>query len=164
LTLLAFGLLVGILWAIPIYLLVRLACAMRQLKRKGKSLSRKQWPKLSPFLLGTASLATQNPIWFQLELTFILAVAPVAWLLGRVRLDELEFPSGKDLIGRVPSRFMNSVFIAGFVIIPAANLWLALYASETAWLLFRTLGLFAGAAGMGVLGTWLAARHAERNT
>lgn len=162
-TLLLVGLLAGILWAIPFYLVVRLACFIARMKRNGETPSWKQWPKLSPLLFGSASLATQEPIWFQLQITVVLAIAPVAWLLGRVRLDELEFPFGEDLIGRVPNRFMKAVFIAGFVIIPAANLWLALYASETTWLLFRTLGLFAGAMGMGILGTWLAARHGEHN-
>lgn len=162
-SLLIAGLAYGLLAAIPIYLLIRVACFWAQLQRKEQTMSRQRAVKEAfGFLLGGISLATLDPVWFKLEITLISVLALAAWIVsGRPLLADIEpFPPA-SVIGETAAGVMKNIFLFGLAGVPVINLWLALQFSETAWLLFRTLGFFVWIAGFAMLGTWLAAKKAE---
>jgi hypothetical protein len=135
-----------------------------KLKRKTEALSWKQWPDLAALLLGGASLATHDPVWFQLEISIIAAIVLVKWAWsGRSPLTETDLsPFQANVVGEYPSRLMTIVFVASLAVIPVANLFFALQFSETLWLLFRTLAFSVWLAGFAIVATWLAGRKAER--
>lgn len=154
-TLLVIGLSAGLLLAIPIYLVVRFACIWGQLKRKGEHPSWKQWPDLSALLLGGASLATQNPIWFQLEVPVNFLITLSVWVIfGRSPFADVKFPADAGLIGERPHRFLKVFVITSIMIIPVINLWLSLYVSQDARLLFRSLSVQVLVLVVALLGAW----------
>ncbi len=163
LSLLLAGLILGLLPAIPVYLVIRLACRWGQLKREAASMSRVRLvAELFAYLLGGISLATRDPIWFKLEITLIAILALAALIVsGRSFLADIEpFPPA-NLIGAAPASMMRYIFISGLVVAPIVNLWLALQLSDTAWLLFRTLVFFLWIAAFAALGMWFITRKTE---
>lgn len=161
-TLLVVGLAEGLLIAIPIYLMVRMLCVLWKLRRQGKSLSRKQLVELPGLLLGGASMATENPLWFQMEIPLVLVLAVARWGVTRKPLfADANLPFGAKLVGEAPSRMLMTLFMAGPFVIALILLWLALDVAPTAWLLVRTLSFPLGLAALSALGTWYAARHAK---
>lgn len=161
LTLLIVGLAEGLLIAIPVYLMVRMICVPWRLWRKGESPSRKQLVELPGLLLGATSLATANPLWFQMEIPVVLVLAVIRWGMKRKPLyTEIDLPFGPELVGDGPSRLLMTLLITGPFVIAFVLLWLALDPAPTAWLLVRTLSFPLGLAALSALGTWFAARHA----
>ena len=163
-SLLLAGLIFGLLPAIPIYMIVRLACLYGQMKRKEIATARKRVAiELIALLLGCISLATWDPIWFKLEITLIAILGVGAWILsGQSPIADSEpFPPA-SVIGDKPAQAMHRLFVASLVCAPVLNLWLALQSSDTVWLLFRTVIFFLWIAAFAILGTWLAARKAEQ--
>lgn len=161
-TLLIVGLAEGLLVAIPVYLTVRVICVLWTLWRKGKSLSSKSLVELPGFFLGGASVVTENPLWFQLEIPAILVLALARWRMIRKPLfADDDLPFGPKLVGEGPSRLLMALFLTGPFIIALTLIWLALIAAPTSWLLVRTLSFPLGLAALSALGTWFAARQAE---
>ncbi len=161
-TLLIVGLAEGLLIAIPIYLMVRVTSVLWKLWRKGEGLSRKQLVELPGLFLGGVSLATENPLWFQVEIPIVLALVTVRWGITRKPLFiDADVPFGTKLVGEGPSRLLMSLFITGPFVIAFILLWLTFDAAPTAWLLVRTLSFPLGLAALSTLGTWFAARHGD---
>jgi len=161
-TLLVTGLWLGILWPIPLYLVVLIICAVLHKNRQDEHLQRNPLAIVSSVTLGVISLATQNPIWFQLELTFRPVVLIAVALLGRSSMEEIRFPVDASLVGETPLRVLKVYFYMGLVLIPIVNLLFAVRAPMNGWLLFRTLVHPIWLIGMSVTATWLAAQKAER--
>lgn len=160
--LLASGLTVGLLTAIPIYLMVRLACGRWRLWRKNETVSRKQLAELPAFLLGGASLATQNPLWFQLEIPILSVIFLLRGMVDRKPIfADTDLPLQAEIVGDGPSRLLKALLLSGFLL-PAVLLWLAFHASPTPWLLVRTLAVPLGLVAFSLLGTWFATRHAAK--
>ena len=94
-------------------------------------------------LLGSAALVTREPLWFQLELTltFIIVAGVLTVQLLRHRanaLSDLEI-FDPEIVGRFHSTSFKLFFLAGLFLLSMANLWFALYQSDHAWLVFRSL-------------------------
>lgn len=160
------GLIWGLLPAIVIYLAIRAACLWERSRRNEQPFSRKRMVIESlAFLLGGVSLATTNPMWFQLEITLLAILALAASIVsGEPFLSGIEpFPPA-SLIGEKPAGVMRNIFILGLIAAPIVNLWMTLQASETLWLLFRTLGPFLWVAGFTALMALILEKKAKQET
>lgn len=163
-TLLIVGLAEGLLIAIPVYLMVRVLCVQWRLWRSNEILSRKQRREIPALLAGGASIVTQNPIWFQMEIPALFAIGVVAWAtFRRPILKDADFPFPVEMVGDGPYRLLRALFLSTLVVFTALLFALAFYEYPTAWLLVRTLGLFGGLVTLSALSTWLAARKANRD-
>lgn len=160
--LLIVGLAEGLLIAVPVYLMVRVICVLCKLWRKREGLSRKQLVELPGLALGGTSLATTNPLWFQLEIPIVLLLAVARWGITRKPLfADADLPFGPELVGEGPSRLLMTLLITGPFVVAFILLWLTFDDAPMAWLLVRTLSFPLGLAALSALGTWFAARHGE---
>ena len=138
------GLSKGILWAIPIYFLTLAVCSGISWRLLPNV--RPPWQKESLILglpFGVASLISLNPIWFQLELTFVLALALASKTVRFIRgeRDALAFAPLPPEIEASRSRRIAVAFAFGSVLIAVINAYLAVEATSDAWLFFRTFAL-----------------------
>jgi hypothetical protein len=149
------GLAAGILWAIPLYLAVVVASAY--LLRTHEHLSCKTSAVLCVIALGIISIATQDPLWFQLELTArpIAALVSGVWS-GKSAAKKAAFP--------IDVRALKICLYVGAVLISVVNLWLALGESANTWLMFRTLVQPVWFLGLSIAGMRLAMRKAREES
>jgi len=143
LVLLVVGLTVGILLAIVGYLLARIIVSTLRWKHYAKRAPWKERRNYLVLALGGVSLFTRDPLWFQLELTltFVIIAMGLTVLLLRRRANAFSDLGifDPEIVGRFHSTAFKVFFLAGLVLLSMANLWFALYQTDHAWLVFRSL-------------------------
>jgi len=144
LTLVIGGLTFGLLTILPAYLIASIIRYIDNL-RFGKK--RPLWHICTPLLTVAtigASLATGTPIWLQLEVSAIILVGTIAYVLFRQRfVRAMESAMLERYVDEPTSAAeIKKFFLIGIILFNffgLLNLWLALRFSETTWLIFQII-------------------------
>lgn len=144
LTLVIGGLTFGLLAILPVYLI---AMAVRSADNWRFGKKRPLWHACFPLLTVAtigASLTTGTPIWFQLEVSAVILVGTIAYILFRQRfIRAMEGAMHEKYVDEPTSAAeIRKFFLIGIIlfnIFGLLNLWLAFRFSETTWLIFQII-------------------------